>query len=216
MYVFVLNKNKTASIPINSVEARLLLKNDKAKIYLKSPFVIQLYYNILNTNRIIFNVNVFNGGIEFIIISSDGNIYYIEKIPFLNDGNIIKALEGTFSFIERFVPFSEVYFMINSDALFHIDVKNLKSHKFINNSYDIYNLRHKKCLQCSRPIYKEQTKFYKVIKEFNFSGNSIPLCGGCYRNIKLEKYINEINILYNICNDLFNYIFLKLGGNYEK
>ena len=43
MYVFVLNKNKTASIPINSVEARLLLKNDKAKIYLKSPFVIQLY-----------------------------------------------------------------------------------------------------------------------------------------------------------------------------
>src|SRR4030066_149030 len=136
MYVFVLNKNKTASIPINSVEARLLLKNDKAKIYLKSPFVIQLYYNILNTNRIIFNVNVFNGGIEFIIISSDGSIYYIEKIPFLNDGNIIKALEGTFSFIERFVPFSEVYFMINSDALFHIDVKNLKSHKFINNSYD--------------------------------------------------------------------------------
>jgi len=187
--VFVIDKNFNPCLPITERDARIFLKEKRALIYRRTPFIVQLNSEFNERNKLTLYINVTSSKVEYNIISSQGDIYYSENVIIKNI-NLIEKLKGVFLFIQSYLPLSGIYFTINLDALFFIDVIFKKEYKFINFNYGLDFINQNSCNKCQINLNEKNKKIYKIIKHFNFNGNNLLLCKACYKEY-LNGYNNE-------------------------
>jgi len=201
MFVYVLNNNNIPVKPCLPAIARKLLNSGEAVLYKKSPFIIKLLSTEEPKTKNVLNINFTVYNIEFFVISDSGDIYYTKCIDYTNE-KAIDNIKEIFVFIQTFIPFYEIYFMINSSAFFVINKSNNSEYKFVDFSFNITNCLFKDvCFICGEDLIKNEYKIYKIIRNLNFDGNSLFVCRNCYKKL-LEnpdhKYIKAIRNIYNL------------------
>ena len=76
--VYVISKDNTSLMPCSNAIARLLLKQNKAKVKRKIPFTIKLLYDTTNyTQDLTLGVDTGSGTIGTAVSDNNGNIVYM-------------------------------------------------------------------------------------------------------------------------------------------
>jgi len=84
--VFVISKSGKPLMPCKPVIARLLLKQGKAKVQTKTPFVIKLLVDCTNfTQSLVLGIDTGSGKVGSAVINSKGDVLYISEIEIRND-----------------------------------------------------------------------------------------------------------------------------------
>ena len=84
--VYVLDINNNPLMPCNNVIARLLLKQNKAKVKRKIPFTIKLTYETTNyTQECTLGVDTGSSHIGNSVVDNKENILYISDVEIRND-----------------------------------------------------------------------------------------------------------------------------------
>jgi 5-methylcytosine-specific restriction endonuclease McrA len=85
MYAYVISKNNKKLMPTNPCNARLLLKNNKAKVVLRCPFTIQLLYDTGEYTQPVF-VGIDDGS-KIVGLASVGNgkVYFAANLNLRTD-----------------------------------------------------------------------------------------------------------------------------------
>lgn len=198
--VYVIDKNFNPCLPITERDARIFLKEKRAFIYRRTPFIIQLISEYNEKNKLILYINLTLNKIEYYVISFQGDIFYLESI-LIETANLIEKVKGVFLFINSYLPLSGIYFTINLDALFFIDMVLKREYKFVNFNYGLDFINKNTCNKCDKTLDNKNKKIYKIIKHFNFNGNNLLLCKDCYKeylNNYIDKYSRDINKIFDL------------------
>lgn len=84
--VYVISKNGKPLMPCTNVIARLLLKQDKAKVKRKTPFTIKLLYDITEyTQELTLGMDTGSSHIGSAVSTNEGNIVYMSDVTIRND-----------------------------------------------------------------------------------------------------------------------------------
>lgn len=84
--VYVISKDNTPLMPCSNAIARLLLKQNKAKVKRKTPFTIKLLYDTTNyTQNLTLGVDTGSGTIGTAVSDDNGDIVYMSKVLVRND-----------------------------------------------------------------------------------------------------------------------------------
>lgn len=84
--VYVLNYDNKPLMPCTNTIARLLLKQEKAKVKLKTPFTIKLLYKTTNyTQDLTLGIDTGSSKIGSAVIDNKNNVIYLSQIEIRND-----------------------------------------------------------------------------------------------------------------------------------
>lgn len=84
--VYVISKNGKPLMPCTNVIARLLLKQDKAKVKRKTPFTIKLLYDTTEyTQELTLGMDTGSSHIGSAVSTNEGNIVYMSDVTIRND-----------------------------------------------------------------------------------------------------------------------------------
>ena len=84
--VYVISQENKPLMPCNNVIARLLLKQGKAKVKKREPFMIKLTYETTNyTQNLILGVDTGSGTIGTAVAKKNGDIVYMSEVSVRND-----------------------------------------------------------------------------------------------------------------------------------
>jgi 5-methylcytosine-specific restriction endonuclease McrA len=84
--VYVINKNDVPLMPTTNVIARILLKQNKAKVIKKTPFTIKLLYSTSGyTQNLILGIDTGSSKIGSAVVDSNNNVIYLSQIEIRND-----------------------------------------------------------------------------------------------------------------------------------
>lgn len=86
--VYVISKENKPLMPCSNVIARLLLKQQKAKVKRKQPFTIKLLYETTNyIQDLTLGMDTGSGTIGTAVTTDDGKIVYASEVVVRNDIN---------------------------------------------------------------------------------------------------------------------------------
>lgn len=84
--VYVISNNGKPLMPCTNVIARLLLKQDKAKVKRKTPFTIKLLYDTTEyTQELTLGMDIGSSHIGSAVSTNEGNIVYMSDVTIRND-----------------------------------------------------------------------------------------------------------------------------------
>lgn len=84
--VYVISKDNKPLMPCSNTIARLLLKQNKAKVKKREPFTIKLIYETTNyTQSLTLGVDTGSGVIGTAVSDSNGNIVYTSEVTVRDD-----------------------------------------------------------------------------------------------------------------------------------
>jgi hypothetical protein len=197
MKVFVIDNNNIPVEPINEILAKEYLDKKKAIVVRKSPLVLKLKWNKTANTLVRLNINIMSNRIEFVVVSYEGDIFYIEKLNITRDIKLfLSKLEGILRFIREYLPINTVFVFMNTSAIWVIDRNKRMIKYLLDESLNILTVSHhiNKCYGCGAEL-KNEYNFYKILPQYNIIGNTILLCNSCMKKhtSKIKKEIDIFN-----------------------
>lgn len=214
MYIYTVDNSDSPLIPINPIDARLLLKQKKAKVINKEPLIIKLNKDTkvnVYASKVILEISIVSSNLFFTVISNRGDIYYNYSTTFNDSASTFKILD----FIFNYIYITNVYFSINGSYLYSYNFVNNKEYRNIsfkiNYEYllPILSKNECSCEICGDIQTIQKLKAIKIIKNYDFKDNTFFVCFKCLKNLNdfTNKHINNIKNQFDILNILYQLFF---------